>query len=128
MTKINNIIKPVMFATLGSAAISISILNFFQHSPQNLHWIYSIVFHLTVAIVIAILGLVNPDPKALASNLLSISLGRLLASGIAFLFYSQTFPETQKWFMVHFMMHYVLFTFFEILFLLKIVTAKTSNK
>ncbi len=128
MTKINNIIKPVIFATLGSAAISLCILHFFPHSPQNIHWIYSIAFHLAVAIVLAILGLINPDPKTLASNLLSISLGRLLASGIAFLMYSQKFPDTQKWFMVHFMMHYVLFTFFEILFLLKIVTVKTNNK
>jgi hypothetical protein len=125
MGRINNIVKPIFIATLCSAAFSFCILKFVPQSPQNMHWLWSIAFHAAVAVVIAILGLINPDPKVLAANLLSISLGRLLASGIAFFIYSLKFPEYQKWFMVHFMIHYVLFTFFEIVFLLKIVTPKS---
>jgi hypothetical protein len=128
MSKINNILKPLIIATLCSAAFSFCILKFFPQSPQNMHWLLSISFHAAIALVIAVLGLVNPDPKALASNLLSISLGRLLASGIAFFIYSLKFPVLQKWFMVHFMIHYVLFTFFEIVFLLKIVKPIANNK
>jgi hypothetical protein len=128
MSRINKVIKPLIIATLCSGILSFCILKFFAQSPQNLHWLLSILFHGAVAIVIALLGIINPDPKALASNLLSISLGRLLASGIAFFMYSLKFPELQKWFMVHFMIHYALFTFFEILFLLKIVNTKTSSK
>ena len=128
MTKINNIIKPVIFATLGSAILSLLVLNLFSRSPQDLHWLFSIAFHLVVAILLGVFALIDPDPKMLASNLMSISLGRLLASGVAFLIYCLTFPETKKWFMVHFMMHYMLFAFFEITFLIKIVSSKTSNK
>ncbi len=89
---------------------------------------WSVGFHTLVALTVAVLALANADPKSLASNLLSVSLGRLLASAIAFLTYKLNFPEFQKWFIVHFMIHYVLFTFFEIVFLLKIVTPKSSNK
>jgi hypothetical protein len=128
MNKINNIIKPILFAGIGSAAFSFCILNFFPQSPQNTHWLYSICFHTAVAIVLGILLLIDPRPKTMVSNLMSISLGRLLASGVAFLIYSHNFPQFQKWFMVHFMIHYALFTFFEILFLLKIVRSKTSDK
>ncbi|MBP9070289.1 MAG: hypothetical protein KBG47_12330 [Bacteroidia bacterium] len=128
MTKINNIIKPVIFATLGSTFSSILILYLFSGSPQNIHWIFSIVFHLAVAIVLGVIAFIDPDPKMLASNLMSISLGRLLVSGLAFLIYCLTFPGTKKWFMVHFMIHYMLFAFFEIVFLIKIVSSKTSNK
>lgn len=128
MTKINSIIKSIFFATLCSAAFSFIILKLFSQSSQNIHWLYSILFHLTVAIVLGVLSLINSSPKTLASNLLSISLGRLLASGIAFFMYSLKFPDTQKWFMVHFMIHYAIFTFFEIVFLLKIVNTKTSAK
>jgi hypothetical protein len=128
MSRINNILKPLFVAALCSIAFSLCILKFFPQSPQNTHWLLSVAFHLAVAIVIAALGLINPDPKALASNLLSVSLGRLLASGIAFFMYSLKFPEFQKWFMVHFMIHYVLFTFFEILFLLKIVKPNAHKK
>jgi hypothetical protein len=126
MRKISNIIKPLLVAILCSVAFSFCILKFFPRSPQNLHWLFSIAFHAAVALVIAVLGLINPDPKVLASNLLSISLGRLLASGVAFFIYILKFPEFQKWFMVHFMVHYVLFTFFEIVFLLKIVKLKNT--
>nr|MBP9069379.1 hypothetical protein [Bacteroidia bacterium] len=87
MTKINNIIKPVIFATLGSTFSSILILYLFSGSPQNIHWIFSIVFHLAVAIVLGVIAFIDPDPKMLASNLMSISLGRLLVSGVAFLIY-----------------------------------------
>ncbi len=128
MTKVNNILKTVIFATFSSVAFSFIILKLFPHSPQNIHWLFSIAFHLAVAIVLAIFGLINPDPKALVANVMSISMGRLLASGIAFFLYRLKFPDTQKWFMVHFMMHYMLFTFFEILFLLKIVRPKTNIK
>lgn len=128
MTKINNIIKPVIFATVGSALFSIIVINLFSRSPQDLHWLLSIAFHLVVAIILGVFAFIDPDPKMLASNLMSISLGRLLASGVAFLIYCLTFPETKKWFMVHFMIHYILFAFFEIVFLIKIVSSKTSNK
>ena len=87
MTKINNIFKTVIFATLCSAGFSFIILNLFPHSPQNIHWLFSIAFHLAVALVLAIFALINPDPKALVSNLMSITFGRLLASGIAFFIY-----------------------------------------
>ena len=128
MSRISNLIKSIIIATFCSAVFSFCILKFFPQSPQNFHWLLSIAFHVTVAIVIGVLTMINPDPKSLASNLLSISLGRLLASGISFFIYSLKFPDLQKWFMVHFMIHYMLFTFFEIFFLLKIVNHKTSNK
>lgn len=128
MSKINNIIRSIILAGLGSAAFSFCILHVFPQSPQNAHWLYSICFHTAVAIVVGILVITDSSTKTIASNLMSISLGRLLASGIAFLAYSYNFPEFKKWFMVHFMIHYVLFTFFEIVFLLKIVKVKPSDK
>lgn len=128
MNKINNIIKPIVIAGLCSAAFSFCLLKFFPNSPQNNHWIYSICFHSAVVVVLGVLMIIFPSPKTMASNLLSISLGRLVASAIAFMIYSRNFPEFQKWFMVHFMIHYVLFTFFEIVFLLKIVNTNTTNK
>lgn len=128
MSKINNIIKPILFAGIGSTAFSLCILKFFPQSPQNNHWLYSICFHTAVAIVLGILIVIDHRPKTMASNLMSISLGRLLSSGIAFLIYSYNFPEFKKWFMVHFMIHYALFTFFEIVFLLKIVKPNAGNK
>jgi len=128
MSRINNIIKPLLAAIAASAIASQLILYVFAQAPQNFHWAYSIGFHLLVALVLGILAVVDPNPKTLASNLLSVSLGRLLICGIAFLIYKLNFPNQQKWFMVHFMIHYVLFTFFEIVFLLKIVNQKSPAK
>jgi len=128
MIRIQLIAKPVILAIICSLVSSLLIINVFSNSPQNIHWVFSLGFHLAVAIVLVVFGFINPNPKELPSNLMSISLGRLLASGVAFLVYSLNFPETKKWFMVHFMLHYTFFTFFEILFLIKIVNPKTSNK
>jgi hypothetical protein len=129
INKINNvIIKPIALAGSCSTVFSLCFQYFFPNSPQNSHWIYSICFHAALGIAMGILMILFPKPKTMVSNLLSISLGRLLASAIAFMLYRHHFPQFQKWFMVHFMIHYVLFTFFEILFLLKIVNSKISNK
>src|ERR1043165_937174 len=128
MNKISNIIKPILMAGLCSAVFSLCILHFFPNSPQNNHWVYSICFHTALILAMGVLLILYPKPKTMASNLLSISLGRLLASAIAFMLYRHQFPQFQKWFMIHFMIHYVLFTIFEILFLLKIVNTKTSDK
>jgi hypothetical protein len=128
MNKISNIIKPIVIAGVCSAAVSFCILHFFPNSPQNIHWLYSICFHSALVIVLGLLLIMFPGPDTIAANLLSISLGRLVASAIAFMVYSRNFPQFQKWFMVHFMIHYVLFTFFEILFLLKIVKPNAHKK
>ena len=83
---------------------------------------------MAIAIVLGVITIVLSEPKAMAENLLSLSLGRLLVSAIAFLIYRANYPEFKKWYMVHFMIHYAIFTFFEIIFLFKIVNTKPTSK
>ena len=123
----NNIFKPVVLATVICCGMSVLLNVCFPDADPNHHWLYSLVFFCVLSLIINIFYIQKTDGKTFVSLIQGASIARFLVSGIAFFIYTQLHPNFNTKFMVHFMGHYFVFTFFEMLFLLKIVNAKPKT-
>lgn len=84
-------------------------------------WIPTIFFSLTTLGINAVLTKGDKNTKEFAFKTLAVSMARLLVCLIAVLIYSRVNRSGGLAFACHFMLQYLIFTIFEIYFLLKYV-------
>lgn len=123
----NNLLKPVILSILISGTLSYASHFIFPAIVVNDHWLYSIAFLSILSIIINLFYIQKTDNHAFTNIIMVASVSRFLASAAAFFIYTQLFPDFNKAIVIHFMLHYFVFAFFEIIFLLKIVNSKNKT-
>jgi len=120
-------LKPVGIALVLSLAVSI-LVNMLFTAAYSGHWYFSILFHVLISILIQLLMLKKADDqKDYVFRIMFVSMGRLLLCMIALLVYKLALRQNFTQFAVHFMLHYILFTVFEIAYLLKFIKAPKND-
>ena len=108
---------------LGSAVLAVGVslaLNHYAILGGTPHWYVSVLFFLLTSILLNyILFKKNTEPKEFVFKIMITSMLRLLMCMIGIFIYSLAYIEGLKVFALHFMLHYILFTVFEIAYLLK---------
>lgn len=122
----NNIFKPVISALVVSGLLSFSISWFLPEKNINDHWYYSLIFYVLLSLALNIVYIQKTDSRSFTNTIMAASIIRFLAAAVVFFIYSLAFPSYKTITVIHYMLHYFVFAFFEILFLLKIVNAKTQ--
>ena len=120
--------KAILVSAFLSSVISLG-LNFipstFTHSK---FWYVSIAFHaLTSFLLHFLLFRKTADPRDNTFKIMFASMGRLLLCMVALLIYKLCDKQNFTQFAVHFMMHYILFTVFEISYLLKFIKTQKND-
>lgn len=91
-------------------------------------WFVSIAFHgLTSFTLHFLLFRKTADPRDNTFKIMFASMGRLLLCMIALLIYKVCDKQNFTQFAVHFMVHYILFTVFEIAYLLKFIKTQKND-
>lgn len=120
-----NITKLLTVTSVLAVILSL-VLNHFQILGIASHWYVSIIFFfLTSLLLNFILFRKDTDPKEFIFKIMITSMLRLLMCMIAVFIYSLIDKAGLKAFALHFMLHYILFTVFEIAYLLRF--AKTNK-
>ncbi len=109
-----------IIASLAGTLYSLG-LNSLSVNYRTYHWYVSVLFFFVLNIGISIVYLQKTDARTSINNSMASSIGRLLASGLAFLVYGYLFPYGKTAMVAHFIPHYFLFTLIELFFLLKLV-------
>lgn len=122
-----DILKPIITSLIAATAGSYAISKLFIHDLPNIHWVYSLGFFTLLSLVLNLVFIQKTDSRSFINTIMVSSGARLLASATAFLVYSYLFEASTKLFILHFMLHYFVFTIFEILFLIKIVNTRSQN-
>jgi len=111
----------LLICALLSTLISLGINHFFTPSPN---WWYSIIFYLGVFAAMNIIFSLKSSPASHAETVF----GTIMVKTILLLFtvflYSLYDKAGLKAFSVHFIAHYILFTVFEIRYLLGVIKNK----
>lgn len=123
----NNVFKPILFSILVSCLVSFLLKFLGVANAYDNHWLYSLAYLSVLSVIINLFYIQKMDGKSFVSLIQGASIARFLLSGVAFFVYSLLFPDFNISIVMHFMLHYFIFTFFEILFLLKIVHSKTDT-
>lgn len=123
----HNIFTPVLVSLVVCSALSLAINSIFPLSNVNDHWIYSIAFLCVLSLGLNIVYIQKTDSRSFANTIMSASIIRFLGAAVAFFIYSLAFPLFKLPTVIHFMLHYFVFAIFEILFLLKIVKANSTE-
>jgi hypothetical protein len=99
------------------------LLNFLSIATSST-WFISIGFHLLISFLLYLLLFRKTgDPRDYTFKIMFTSMGRLLVCMISLLIYKVCDKQNFTHFAVHFMLHYILFTVFEIAYLLKFIKA-----
>jgi hypothetical protein len=118
-----NIISILIPCGLG-AGLSL-LINRYCPVPTD-HWLYSLLWFAVLCVVFNLIY-ARTDPKNLSQALLAgIVIRLLLALCIVFL-YSLKFRASFLTFSLHFISHYILFTIFEIRYLLHLIKTPSNN-
>lgn len=119
-----------MFNVIGISAIlsvAVSLLLNFLSLAAIPTWYISIGFHLLISFLLYLLLFRKTgDPKDYTFKIMFASMGRLLVCMVSLLIYKVCDSQNFTHFAVHFMLHYILFTVFEIAYLLKFI--KTQKR
>ena len=112
--------KVLFIISLLAIAISQTLNNLNVAKVFAVHWYYSVIFFfLTSLLINFILYNSSSDPKTFIFKIMATSMMRLLLCMIGFFIYSLLDKEHILSFALHFVLHYILFTVFEIAYLLK---------
>lgn len=122
-----DILKPILISLIVTAAGSFSISTLFTSELPISHWLISIAYFTILSLVLNLIYIQKTDSRTFINTIMVSSGARLLASAVAFLIYSYLFGTSTRSFIIHFMFHYIVFTIFEILFLIKIVNTSSQN-
>jgi hypothetical protein len=114
-------ITKVFFLVAVLAAVISILLNLLNiDAVFNRYWYVSILFFLGTGLLINYILFGKPaDPKDFVMKIMFTSMLRLLMCMIGVFIYSLIDKPHLISFSLHFMLHYILFTIFEISFLLK---------
>ena len=122
-----NIFKVIGISTLLSAAISL-LLNFLSLGHSST-WYISILFHLFISVLLYLVLFRKPgDPRDYTFKIMFTSMGRLLVCMFGLLIYKVSDKQNFPHFAVHFLIHYILFTIFEIAYLLKFIKTPKNDQ
>ena len=114
------ITKVFFLVAVLAAVVSISIGLLNIPAISNPYWYASIIFFLTTGLLINYILFGKPsDPKDFVMKIMLTSMMRLLLCMVGVFIYSLIDKPHMISFALHFMLHYILFTIFEISFLLK---------
>lgn len=123
--------RPTIFKVIGISAILSAILsllfNFFSIAASST-WLVSFGFHILVsALLYLLLFRKTDDQRDYTNKIMFSSMGRLLMCMICLLIYKVSDPLNFTHFAVHFLLHYILFTVFEIAYLLKFIKTPKND-
>lgn len=96
------------------------IINNLSDNFKTYHWYFSLAFFLILFAALYYFKKTGSNGQTEISNVMTASLGRLLASAVAFMIYGYAFPFGKNAMLVHFVPHYFIFTGTELYFLLKL--------
>jgi hypothetical protein len=107
---------------IGALILSYGLSQLPNRYFQTTHfWIPTLFFLLTSLGINAILTKKNQEPKEFVFKTLALSMGRLLVCMVFVLIYSLINKPQALAFTCHFMIQYLVFTIFEVSFLLKYI-------
>jgi hypothetical protein len=92
-----------------------------QFHKSSLQWWHSLLFFTFISITFTLLYFIKTDVKTFTGILLATGAVKLLLSMVMVLIYSFTLKGGFFTFFLHFIGHYVLFTVFEIRYLLQLI-------
>jgi hypothetical protein len=117
-------LKPVFIALILSAVCSV-LANMFIPGIYSGTWYVSLIFHVLISVLIQLLLFKkSEDQKEYINKIMFSSMGRLLVCMFGLLIYKLIDKANFTQFAVHFMIHYILFTIFEIAYLLKFIKTR----
>lgn len=115
-----NIFKVIGISTILSTGVSL-LLNTLSLASLST-WFISVAFHLLVSFLLYLLLFRKPGAASdYTFKIMFASMGRLLVCMVSLLIYKVCDKQNFTHFAVHFMLHYILFTVFEIAYLLKFI-------
>lgn len=119
--------KPVIISLVLSVAGSL-LMNKIFPGLNSSFWYLSLIFHLIVSFLIMLLLFrKSGDQRDYTFRLMFASMGRLLACMFGLLIYKLCDKQNFTQFALHFMLHYILFTVFEIASLLKFIKTQKND-
>ena len=110
----------------GLSCIYSFVLNTYFHQQSDVWW-QSLLFFVILFVVFNLLYFVRTDAKTYTGILLASGILKFLLSSILLLIYSFTQKGGFLPFALHFIGHYVLFTVFEIRYLLQLIKTKKNE-
>lgn len=114
-------LKPILFALVLSLGGSV-LMNMFSFGTYSDYWYVSLLFHTILSfLLVLIMFRKSEDPKDYTFRIMFVSMGRLLFCMICLLVYRVADKENFTQFALHFGLHYILFTAFEMASLLKFI-------
>ena len=103
------------------------LLNMISSGTYSKFWYVSLLFHSGISILLILLLFRKAgDPKDYTFKIMFASMGRLLLCMICLLVYKVCDKDNFTQFALHFGLHYILFTVFEMASLLKFIKAPKS--
>ena len=112
--------------SIGVSFIYSYILDSQAHKPSP-QWWHSLLFFSCVSITFNLLYFIKTDVKTFTGILLATGVIKLLLSMVMVLIYSFTLKGGFFAFFLHFIGHYVLFTVFEIRYLLQLIKTNQNE-
>ena len=117
---LSKITKVLCVVAVGTSLLSLTLNYLNVVEIYNSNWFVSVLFFLSVAFLINFILLRKEiDPKELVLKIMVTSMLRIVIYMAGIFVYRLVDKANFTSFVVHFMMHYVLFTVFEIAYLLK---------
>jgi hypothetical protein len=114
-------LKHVIIAIVLSVAGSL-IMNVLPFHAASSLWYVSLLFQVFISMLVQLLLFrKTDDQRDYTFKIMFASMGRLLFCMIGLLIYKMTDKQNFTQFALHFMLHYILFTAFEIAYLLKFI-------
>jgi len=119
--------KIISISAILSSLISL-LLNFLSLASAP-YWFISAAFHLFISLLLyMLLFRKKGDPRDYTFKIMFSSMGRLLVCMVGLLIYKVCDKQNFTHFAVHFMLHYILFTVFEIRYLLNYIKAPNNDE
>ncbi|MEO6303605.1 MAG: hypothetical protein ABIP51_10560 [Bacteroidia bacterium] len=111
--------------SVGSSFIYSFLLNS-QFNQQSSVWWHSLLFFIALFIVLNLVYFIRTDGKPYAGILLGSSIAKFISSLVFIIIYLFTLKGGFLAFFLHFIGHYVLFTVFEMRYLLQLIKTKSK--
>jgi hypothetical protein len=120
--------KAILISAFLSSVISIALNLIFPTQLASKFWYLSLAFHaVTTFFLHKLLFNRTADQSDNTIKIMFASMGRLLLCMVALLIYKVCDKSNFTQFAVHFMLHYVLFTAYEIAYLLKFIKTQKND-
>lgn len=121
-------LKSLLIALVLSVGGSL-LMNMILTVTYSKFWWVSLLFHCSISLLLQLLLFSKKgDPKDYVFKIMFSSMGRLLICMVALLIYRVSDKDNFTHFALHFGLHYILFTVFEIASLLKFIKTPKNDQ